>query len=66
MTATQDGPFAHGAPAPFREILFATNLATPLGVAHRRDLALRVGGFDEELWVLEDWDLWRRMGREGG
>ena len=52
-------------PAPYKNVLFAGNLAAPLGVAHRRDLALEVGGFDEELWALEDWDLWRRMARTG-
>ncbi len=52
-------------PAPYKNILFAGNVAAPLGVAHRRALALEVGGFDEELWALEDWDLWRRMARTG-
>ena len=52
-------------PAPYKHILFAGNLATPLGVAHRRDLALKIGGFDEELWGLEDWDLWKRFARSG-
>ena len=50
-------------PSRFKAILFGGNLAAPLGIAHRRDLALKLGGFDEELWALEDWDLWRRMAR---
>jgi glycosyltransferase involved in cell wall biosynthesis/GT2 family glycosyltransferase len=49
----------------FKSILFGGNLAAPLGIAHRRDLALQVGGFNEELWALEDWDLWRLMARTG-
>ena len=52
-------------PSRFKAILFGGNLAAPLGIAHRRDLALELGGFDEELWALEDWDLWRRMARTG-
>ena len=30
-------------------------------VAHRRELFERVGGMDESLRVLIDWDLWRRI-----
>jgi len=30
-------------------------------VVHRRDLFVKVGGMDEKLKVLIDWDLWRRM-----
>ncbi len=52
-------------PSRYKNILFGGNLAVPMGVAHRLDLAAEVGGFDEELWALEDWDLWRRMARTG-
>jgi hypothetical protein len=31
----------------------------------RRDALLDLGGFDEELAALEDWDLWLRLAREG-
>jgi Glycosyl transferase family 2/Glycosyl transferases group 1 len=52
-------------PRPYKNILFAGNVAAPLGVAHRRDLSLQVGGFNEDLWGLEDWELWKRMARAG-
>jgi hypothetical protein len=45
--------------------LFRENIVTPLGVAHRRDLLARVGGFDERLRFEEDWDLWKRLARGG-
>ncbi len=60
-----EGPPRVWDPTPYKNVLFDANIATPLGVAHRRDLALQVGGFDEDLWALEDWDLWRRMARTG-
>ena len=31
----------------------------------RRDLALRVGGFDSSLTTCEDWDFWQRVARTG-
>jgi glycosyltransferase involved in cell wall biosynthesis len=45
--------------------LFSRNIATPLGVAHRRELIDRVGGFDERLRYQEDWDLWKRFACAG-
>ena len=45
--------------------LFAENIAAPLGVAHRRAVLQRVGGFNELLWRGEDWDLWKRLARAG-
>lgn len=50
-------------PTPYRHLLFMRNFATPLGIAHRRGLNLQ--GFDEDLWCLEDWDLWKRLARAG-
>ncbi len=44
---------------------FEINITTPLGVAHRRELLTRVGGFNENVWVTEDWDYWRRLARSG-
>jgi glycosyltransferase involved in cell wall biosynthesis len=41
-------------------------VVAPLGVAHSRELALRVGGFDENLWWDVDGDLLKRMARAGG
>jgi glycosyltransferase involved in cell wall biosynthesis len=35
------------------------------GVLMRRDLALRVGGFDREFHHFADWDLWMRLAEEG-
>lgn len=45
--------------------LLGRNVATPLGVAHARRLLDRSGFFDEELWCLEDWELWQRFARCG-
>lgn len=53
-------------PAALRTRLLAFgNIATPLGVAHRRDLIDRVRPFDERLRFEEDAELWRRMARSG-
>jgi hypothetical protein len=52
-------------PALLRRMLFAMNCSTPLGVAHRRELYQRTRGFDENLWCLEDWELWKRLARTG-
>jgi glycosyltransferase involved in cell wall biosynthesis len=52
-------------PTPRRQIFFEKNLSTPLGVAHRRGLWGRVGGFDESAWIQEDWDFWKRLARTG-
>jgi glycosyltransferase involved in cell wall biosynthesis len=35
-------------------------IPTP-GVMFRKDVFLRVGGFDERLWYCEDFDLWLRL-----
>jgi glycosyltransferase involved in cell wall biosynthesis/GT2 family glycosyltransferase len=45
--------------------LFLYNIVSPLGVAHRRSLLARVGGFNELLWREGDWDFWRRLARAG-
>lgn len=49
--------------------LVADTLAVPLGVAHRRALIDRVGGFDESLGRYrgrsEDAEMWRRFARAG-
>lgn len=52
-------------PAPFRDFLFMKNLVTPLGIAHHRRFWDMVGGFDETLWCMEDWDYWKRLARAG-
>jgi len=43
------------------EDLLWVNHIQGIVVAHRRTLFERVGGMDERLEVLLDWDLWRRM-----
>jgi glycosyltransferase involved in cell wall biosynthesis len=52
-------------PSCVRCFLMHANVACPLGVAHRRELLERVGYFDESLFVLEDWDLWKRFALAG-
>jgi glycosyltransferase involved in cell wall biosynthesis len=51
-------------PSPVRQNLFIDNITIPLGVAHRRELWERVGGFNE-MWCVEDWDFWKRLTRSG-
>ena len=46
-----------------RGTFFAVNAVVPLGVAHRRNLLEKVGGFNELLWHEEDWDFWKRLAR---
>lgn len=46
---------------PAREALFRRNLLSTPAVVVRRDLLCRVGGFDEALPQMEDWDLWLRL-----
>lgn len=51
------------APGAHHEQIFIRNIATPLGIAHHRELCGRIGGFDEQLRYEEDWDLWKRFAR---
>jgi glycosyltransferase involved in cell wall biosynthesis len=51
-------------PQRIRRHLFSISISCPLGVAHRRQLWEKVGGFNE-LWCIEDWDFWKRMARTG-
>ena len=41
--------------------LLRRNWIGVLTAAARRDLLLNLGGFDEDLYAAEDWDLWLRM-----
>ncbi|MDQ3647594.1 MAG: glycosyltransferase [Actinomycetota bacterium] len=53
-------------PATLPRGLFSKNtLPTPSAVAARTDLVRRVGGFDEQLAVCADWDLWLRLVETG-
>ena len=46
-------------------ILFERNrIGSPSSVMAQADLVRRVGGFDERLQVLADWDLWIRLASE--
>ena len=64
----EDGPAGerrpNWEPGIVRQLLFAEAIVTPLGVAHRRQLWEKAGGFNEA-WCEEDSDLWRRMARTG-
>ncbi len=42
------------------------NLIHPHTALVRREIVERVGGFDESLTSVEDWDLWLRISRAGG
>jgi glycosyltransferase involved in cell wall biosynthesis len=53
-------------PAGLGRRLFASNvIGTPSGVILRADLLERIGGFDEGLSALADWDLWIRAAAAG-
>ncbi len=65
LTEGSDGPVRSWDPTPSKDQFFMRNLSVPLGVAHRRELWERAGGFDEALWCLEDWDYWKRLARTG-
>lgn len=52
-------------PTPYRKSFFEGNVSTPLGVVHRHELWTQVGGFDESLWCLEDWEFWKKLARTG-
>lgn len=44
-----------------RSLLGANEVGTTSGVVVRRDLLLRVGGFDETMPACQDWELWLRI-----
>jgi len=44
-----------------RLFMFYFNHTLHVSLMHRRDLALRVGGYDEDVRVLIDWDLTRKL-----
>ncbi|MDR1676964.1 MAG: glycosyltransferase [Deltaproteobacteria bacterium] len=44
-----------------REFMFHYNHVLHVSLMHRREAAIRVGGFDEEVKVLIEWSLNRRM-----
>ena len=64
----EDGP-ANGRlsewnPGSISDNFFTINISVPLGIAHRRELWAKVGGFNE-MWCEEDWDFWKRLARAG-
>ncbi len=49
-----------------RDLFFMSGDSTlPLGFAHRREIALRIGGFNDMLWWDVDGDFLKRMARAG-
>jgi glycosyltransferase involved in cell wall biosynthesis len=48
------------------EHLLMDNFITTSSVLARRSLIQQVGGFDEQLGVCEDWDLWLKLAAAGG
>lgn len=56
----QDVPYAQTFD---RDRLLMTNYIPVLCLMHERACLDEVGGFDESLGVLEDWDLWIRLSR---
>jgi glycosyltransferase involved in cell wall biosynthesis len=48
-----------------RNLLRRNVIGTPSTVVARADLLRRLGGFDERLSIIEDWDLWIRLAAEG-
>ncbi|MCW2955724.1 MAG: hypothetical protein JWO69_593 [Thermoleophilia bacterium] len=58
---TVDSQVEHRQPRLDMARLLLTNLTPVNTVLHERSLIDEIGGFDETLTVIEDWDLWIRM-----
>jgi len=57
----RDIPYSHD----FQPGIFLqTNITPTLCVVHEKKIIDEIGGFDETLPVLEDWDLWIRMSQK--
>jgi glycosyltransferase involved in cell wall biosynthesis len=50
----------------FERLLLVGNFITVSSVIIRKSVFERLGGFEEELLVCEDWDLWLRYTAQGG
>lgn len=48
-------------PPDFKDVLGRRNVSIPLGVAHSRDLLVKIGGFQPGIVCGEDGIAWRRM-----
>ena len=48
-----------------RRLIDTNPIGGPSGVLARTELVRRVGGFDERIAVVEDWDLWLRLAAAG-
>ena len=48
-----------------RELLRRNAIGAPCGVVLRTDVVRQVGGFDENLSLRADWDMWIRVAQEG-
>lgn len=53
-------------PDPREQLLSWNVVGGPSGVIARTTFVREVGGFDESLSMLEDWDLWLRLSSAGG
>ncbi|MEO8692367.1 MAG: trifunctional glycosyltransferase/class I SAM-dependent methyltransferase/polysaccharide deacetylase [Acidimicrobiales bacterium] len=61
-------PMPYPAPAELANLFSVTARTCPFAIHAcivRRGLVIHVGGFDEDLVVGEDWDLWQRLARTG-
>ena len=47
------------------ERLLVQNFLAAPAPMFRRDVAMRSGGMDEDLWYTADWDLWLKLARSG-
>ena len=53
------------APADLRQALFRNTTFMPSSTILRRSTFLAAGGFDAKYKIIEDWDLWLRLLRDG-
>ncbi len=53
------------APADLRQALFRNTTFMPSSTVLRRSVFLAAGGFDAKYKIIEDWDLWLRLLRDG-
>jgi glycosyltransferase involved in cell wall biosynthesis len=54
-----------GRPMTFtKDMLFKNNYISTLNILHKKTCIEKVGLFNEDLTVLEDWDMWMRLANE--
>jgi glycosyltransferase involved in cell wall biosynthesis len=59
------GPIPAVEPDAVRQFLCVNSIGTPSSAIVEAETLRRVGGFDERLSVLADWDLWVRLAKDG-